>query len=320
MPRRAPFRVYMDRYLERLRNRSPATRAMYRKWLLELERTAVAVGLTSTPTLWTVEDVGTLLEARASRGDGIPRANTTVRNEIGLLNRYLKSLGNYSMDRALEEGDIRKPPDTKAYRRWKSLEDVILLRATATELEDRTALIVMQLALDAYLRVSEIASLDVADVRGTAIQVRRGKGRKDRVVAITERTEMDIEAYVEGPRKIMLGGSSHNRLVVHTHRGRPSGYSRITMSARVRAVGKACGVDVSPHDLRRTGAQLTYVASPTDRTVRDLQAALGHSTAEQTREYIGAAVVDQHRTVAIRDQYLREMYPETFGQSAPARY
>ena len=320
MPRRAPFRVYMDRYLERLRSRSPATRATYRKWLRELETTARSIGLTTTPVRWTLEDVEMLVEARALRLDGIPRANTTVRSEMGLLNRFLKSMGNYSMDRAMEYGDLRMPPDTRPYRRWKSLEDIIILRATAMEVKDHTALITMQLALDAYLRVSEIASLEMVDVRGTAIQVRRGKGRKDRVVAITERTALDIARYVSGPRVETLAGKTHPRLVVHTSRGAPSGYRPTSLSHRVRTIGQACGVAVSPHDLRRTGAQLTYIASPTEQTVRDLQSALGHSTTEQTRDYIGAAVVDQHKTLAIRDRYLQKMYPEEFSQSAAARY
>ena len=322
MPRKAPFRKYMDEYLERLRNRSPATRSMYRKWLLELEGTARSVGLTRTPTGWELEEIEMLLEARTFRMDGVPRANTTVRNEVGLLNRYLKHVGNYSLDRALEVGEVRKPPDTKAYRRWKSLEDVIALRATARHLGDHVALMSMQLALDAYLRVSEIASLDLVDAQGTTIQVRRGKGRKDRLVEITERTRLDLDLFISGPRADRVRGEHHPRLLVHRARGRLSGYSTHSIGHRVRMVGRACSppIAVSPHDLRRTGAQLTYVSNPTDRTVRDLQAALGHSTAEQTREYIGSAVVDQRRTIAARDRYLEKMYPEEFSQSGPCRY
>ena len=269
-----------------------------------------------------MEAISMLLEARTFREDGIPRANTTVRNEIGLLNRYLKSLGNYELDRALEVGDIRKPPDTKAYRRWKSLEDVIALRATARHLEDHVALMAMQLALDAYLRVSEIAALELRDIQGTTIQVRRGKGRKDRRVEITERTLIDIEQHISGPRAATLGGRHHAHLLVHTQRGTPSDYRPYSIGHRIRELGKACQppIAVSPHDLRRTGAQLTYIANPTDRTVRDLQAALGHTTAEQTREYIGAGVVDQRQTITARDRYFEKLYPEEFSQTPVARY
>ena len=322
MPRKAPFRKYMDKYLEKKRNRSLSTRQTYRKWLLELEGTARSIGLTRTPTSWTLEDIVLLLEARGFREDGIPRANTTVRNEIGLLSRYLKFIGNYELDTALEDGEIRKPPDTKAYRRWKTLEDVIALRATARALGDNIALITMQLALDAYLRVSEIANLDLINIQGTTIQVLRGKGRKDRQVEITERTRLDIDLFIMEPRADILKGRRHDRLMVHTQRGFPSGYSSSSLSHRVREVGKACQppIAVSPHDLRRTGAQLTYIANPTDRTVRDLQAALGHSNTEQTREYIGAGVVDQRKTITARDRYFEKLYPEEFSQSPLARY
>jgi hypothetical protein len=57
------------------------------------------------------------------------------------------------------------------------------------------------------------------------------------------------------------------------------------------------------------------MANPTDRTVRDLQAALGHSSVEQTREYIGAGVVDQAETMQQRDRWYNQLYPEEFGQS-----
>lgn len=322
MPRKAPFRKYMDKYLEKLRNRSPATRYKYRVWLLELEGTARSIGLNRTPTGWSLEAISMLLEARTFRLDGIPRANTTIRTEIGLLNRYLKSLGNYELDRALEIGDIRKPPDTKAYRRWKSLEDVIALRATARHLEDYVALMATQLALDAYLRVSEIAALELRDIQGTTIQVRHGKGRKDRRVEITERTLLDIEQFISGPRVAILKGRHHTHLLVHIHRGALSHYRPYSISHRIRELGKACQppIAVSPHDLRRTGAQLTYIANPTDRTVRDLQAALGHSTADQTREYIGAGVVDQRQTITARDRYFEKMYPEEFSQSVQSQH
>ena len=318
MPRKAPFRVYMERYLDKLRGRSPETVGLYSRTLARVWRTAREVGLTRSPRHWTLEDVQTLLEARRTREDGLARANSTVRNETGLLARFLRSCGNTVLSEALEYGEVRKPPNTLQHRRWHTLEDVIRLRVAARVAGEPTTLLAIQLGLDAYLRVGEMCRLELRDLRPFQVVVRQGKGRKDREVSVTERTRLDVEDYIQGPRAAMVASGDVPWLLVHVHRGRaPRPFQPGSMGHRIRRLGRTIDppIEVSPHDLRRSGARLTYMANPTDRTVRDLQAALGHSSVEMTREYIGAGVVDQAETMRLRDRWYNQLYPEEFGQS-----
>lgn len=318
MPRKAPFREYLERYMAKMKGRSPSTVDVYERLLQRLWATAREIGLLRSPRHWTLDEVLTLLVTRRTREDGMPRANTSVRQETSLLARFLRSCGNPILSEALEFGDVRKPPDTRQHRRWHDLENIIRLRVAARVANEPTTLLAIQLALDAYLRVGELCRLELRDLSGTELLVRQGKGRKDRPVSVTERTRLDIEDYIAGPRVAMVGTREVPWLLVHTHRGKaPSPFQPGSMGHRVRRLGANMTppMRVSPHDLRRSGAQLTYMANPTDRTVRDLQAALGHSSVEQTRDYIGAGVVDQAETMRLRDRWYAQLYPEEFSQS-----
>ena len=318
MPRKAPFRVYLERYLTKIKGRSPSTVDVYERALFQLWAEARNLGLLRSPRHWTLDEVLTLLEARRMRRDGLPRANTSIRQETTLLARFLRSCGNPVLSEALEFGDVRQPPNTRQYRRWHDLENIIRLRIAARVTNEPTTLMAIQLALDAYLRVGELCRLELRDLSGTELLVRQGKGRKDRPVSITERTRLDIEDYIAGPRAAMVGIHETSWLLVHVYRGKaPRPFKPGSMGHRIRRLGANLTppIRVSPHDLRRSGAQLTYMSNPTDRTVRDLQAALGHSSVEQTREYIGAGVVDQAETMRLRDRWYAQLYPEEFSQS-----
>lgn len=318
MPRKAPFRKRLEEYLARLAGIEEGSRTTYGKVLEGTWKAMPIAGISQgrSPSTWTLEEIQAIIDVRKTREDGIPRANTSLRGEIDTLNRFLKFCGNYRLDQALVFREVRKPPNTKAYRRWKSLEDIIHLRVGARRLGDDIALMTIQLALDAYLRVGEISRLELRDLTGTSIQVRHGKGRKDREVSITERTRLDLEEFITGARMRILRGCSSPFLLVHNRKAKPRPYRAESLSEHLRILGKSLNppMAVSPHDLRRSGAQLTYISNPTDKTVRNLQSALGHSTAEQTREYIGADVVDQHETLRLRDEYLAKLYPEEFSQ------
>jgi len=317
MPRKAPFRERMEEFEAKLRNRSKNTRRTYSKILQGFWKTTQELGYTKSPTFWTEDMITDFIEARATTSFGLPRANSSIRNEISLLNKFLRFCNNYHLHKALEFGDVRLPPNTKYHRRWKSLEEIICLRVQARELGDAKALITLMIALDVYLRIGEIITLELSDLTGPTVIVRQGKGRKDREVSITERTRMDLEEYISGPRAKMLKGKSCPFLLFYMSKGDPIPYKCTdTLAARIRRLGRSCDppIEVSPHDLRRSGAQLTYISNPTDKTVRDLQGSLGHSNTEQTRQYIGAGVVDQYATLKARDRYFAKMYPKEFGQ------
>jgi len=328
MPRRAPFLVYLGEYEKKLVNRSAHTQDQYPRTLKSIWWTAVEEGIirrSRSPRTWTREEIALLVRRRDYRLDGRPKANQSVRHERQILRKFLRFCGNPNMDAMMEWGELPMPPDTVVNVHWLSLEQVVALRVMAKDEDhgDPVALITLQIGLDLLPRASEMAGLTLQDVSGEMVTIRRGKGRKDRRVAMTLRTRLDIEEFINGPRAAVPNSHVSDRLLIYSRSPRlpPEPYNAKSLSEKLRELGRRCDppILVNAHTLRRTGGQLAYMASPTDQTVRDLQDALGHKTMEQTRRYIGAGIVDQQRTFQKRDEWYRQLYPEEFGQAGARR-
>jgi len=320
MPRKAPFLVYLEKYDEKLVHRSKHTREQYPRLLRSIWWTAQHVGIKRqrSPKCWTREEISMLVEARMLRMDGVRKANQSVRHELKVLDRFLRFCGNGHLASMLEWGDVTLPPDTVQNVRWISLDDAVRLRVQARDDGDYMSFMVLVLGLDVLLRVGEMSVLKVSDVRGDHVVVRQGKGRKDRQVRLLARPGTEIQDYLDTHRSALPGAHQVDHLLVYsaTPSRPPSPYSEKRLGERVRELGKRCDppIAVSPHDLRRSGGQHAYMADPSDRTVRELQAAYGHKTTEQTRRYIGADLVDQGRMFTAREDMYMRMYPDEFGQ------
>ncbi len=52
----------------------------------------------------------------------------------------------------------------------------------------------------------------------------------------------------------------------------------------VKQYGEACGLNIAPHDLRRTGAKLAHKAGA---PIEQIQLMLGHSSVKTTELYLG---------------------------------
>ena len=134
----------------------------------------------------------------------------------------------------------------------------------------------LEVAYGAGLRVSEVAALDVADVRTDAgtVTVRSGKGRKARIVPLGPPALAAVAAWcaeaalVEGP---LFRNVQGRRL---TSRG---------VYDVVRAAGVANGLsDVHPHALRHSFA--THLLG-NGADIRSIQEMLGHASLSTTQRY-----------------------------------
>jgi integrase len=277
---------------------------------------ATSQGLPSNPAVWNLENISDLLRARSTRLDGQPRANKSIRAQTYCLSGFLIHQENATLDRALRTGDIRLPPDTRSEVRWPTMDQVIALRVAARS--NPTDVVVVALAFEVMLRKSEISRLKVTDLRGDHIHVAApgAKRQKDREVWMSPMTRRTLDRYIEGPRTALVGDSQCPYLLVWRRGRAVAGYAPKTIEHRVRKTGRRADppFDVSPHDLRRSGARAVYMASRTENTLSRLQAALGHDSIDQTRDYIGISLIDQVEAFEARDRYFAEMYPEEFGQ------
>ena len=160
-----------------------------------------------------------------------------------------------------------------------------LLDACETERE-RTLILVL---LDTGIRCTEACNLNGEHINHTsgAIIVRHGKGAKDRVAFLGSRSLKQLLRYYRAQ-----GKPGNDEPVFRSERGQ----GRLTRSGLRQVlvrVGKAAGVVVTPHKLRRTFATWAW-RSGID--IQALQALMGHSDLTTLPSYLGIDVDDLRRS------------------------
>jgi site-specific recombinase XerD len=139
---------------------------------------------------------------------------------------------------------------------------------------------IFMLMLRCGLRVQEVANLtlDVIDYRRSQIQVRGGKGGKDRVVYISNDAAVALAKYLrERPR-------TEEKRIFLAEKGRCKGnpISVRAMQKRIEFYARKSGVPVSCHRLRHTMATQLLNA---DADLVSIQEILGHSQIKTTQRY-----------------------------------
>jgi integrase/recombinase XerD len=141
---------------------------------------------------------------------------------------------------------------------------------------------VLELFYATGLRVSELAKLTLNDLQLSAgYVVAMGKGQKERIVPVGSRAREALEAWLEGPRDVLLNGRSSRALFV-TPRG--AGFTRVGLWALVRRYALKAGIRIplSPHKLRHSFA--THLVER-GADLRVVQAMLGHADLATTQIY-----------------------------------
>ena len=138
--------------------------------------------------------------------------------------------------------------------------------------------LMMKLMLDLGLRVSEVIALEVRDVNWQSgqVKVRQGKGRKDRILWLNEKTLEELSTWR------VKQELAHQALLFGTSKG--TKVADHTMRRAVKRYGNLAGIekDVHPHMLRHTFATDLYRQS---RNIRLVQKALGHANLQTTMIY-----------------------------------
>ncbi len=143
-------------------------------------------------------------------------------------------------------------------------------------LSPRDKAIVLLLA-DSGIRRAELCALNWSDVdiKTGIVRIERGKGGKSRTVVMGVNTRRALLAY-----RRTINNNSNSALFQTKNESRLT--PRGLRSALLR-VGERAGVKVTPHALRRTFATLSLRAG---MNILQLQALLGHSSLDMTRQYI----------------------------------
>ena len=165
-------------------------------------------------------------------------------------------------------------------------------------------LVIVLTFLDAMLRLKELIDLEFSDInlQARSIQVRHGKGDKERVVFMGRRLTRAMREWLMLRGRYHLPGCDN---VFITRSGSPldeRGVEKV-----VQRLGREAGIEgvrCSPHTLRHTGATL-FIRNGGDPF--SLQRLLGHSDIQTTMIYVhiaGSALREAHARASPVDRLL----------------
>lgn len=190
---------------------------------------------------------------------------------------------------------------------WRGRPDVASRRPS--ELRDRAILMVL---VDCGLRASELCDLQVCDYDPKIGQLRvlRGKGNKERIVPVGNRTADAIDDYLAsrgvkpGQRRRRLSDSdvAPDAPLFATSTGQP--LSRYELLNMVQACAQRAGVaNANLHRFRHTFA-INYLRRHPN--IYTLQRVLGHSSLDTVKIYLAISdvdVIEAHRSASVADNW-----------------
>lgn len=141
--------------------------------------------------------------------------------------------------------------------------------------------LIIKLLYSSGLRLQELINLKRKDIdfERNILNVKKGKGNKDRTTLISENLKMDLLKYY----------SNNIFKTEYVFEGRNSKYSKKSVQKVLDLAGKKIGIKVTPHMLRHSFATHLLEAG-TD--IRHIQKLLGHSDLKTTEIYTHVSTKD----------------------------
>ena len=145
--------------------------------------------------------------------------------------------------------------------------------------------IMIELIYATGIRVSELTNLSVSDVRLLEGFIRvvwkGGKGSKERLVPVAERTMEKLKNYIETVRPTFMGDRPSS-VLFFGRSGRPMTRQGFWKMLKIYALKAGVSTKVSPHTLRHSFASHML---DNDADLRAIQEMLGHSDISTTQIY-----------------------------------
>jgi integrase/recombinase XerD len=138
---------------------------------------------------------------------------------------------------------------------------------------------ILELMYSTGTRVSEVVQLDLDEVNDSGLLRVRGKGSKERIVAVGTFAARSLDAYLVRSRPSLVGPKAERALFLNRRGGR---LSRQSIWEIIQRSGETCGVEVSPHSLRHSFATHLIEGGADVRVVQEL---LGHASVATTQIY-----------------------------------
>lgn len=193
--------------------------------------------------------------------------------------KYLCSKANLVDENPTAELESVKIP--KHLPKYFSLDDCVTLLASTDQRNAKRDYCMLTLFLNCGMRLAELVSINITDIRGDSLVV-IGKGGKERTVYLNQACLSAIEAYLPIRKEQKATAAARNALFLSERGNR---ISRRTVQYTVEKYVKKIGLDphkYTTHKLRHTAATLMHQSGV---DIRVLQEILGHKQLSTTEIY-----------------------------------
>jgi site-specific recombinase XerD len=260
-------RFFKDCYLRNLRpatvtyykNEFHAAKKIINKQLMEWDEKDVEKFILKSKKIMKVTTINTRLRALRAFYNFLSKKkilDTNPMKNIKLLRdrqKTIETLDNLELEELLKA--IRKERSFVAFR-----DEVIVL-----------------VFLDTGVRLSELVGIDIQDVRGNKIIIRKTKNMFERIVYLSKTTEEQLQKYL-----LIRGEVETKKLFINQDEGPLNSHS---IQTRLTKYGKLANINkrVSPHTFRHTMAKRMIVSGVDAFSLMQL---LGHSDITITKRYV----------------------------------
>lgn len=165
-------------------------------------------------------------------------------------------------------------------------EKVRVMKRVLLEQSERNYIMFM-IGINAGLRISDILSLRVRDVKGEDIYVIEQKTGNEREIPINDTLKRALKKYIKGKKD--------NDVLIKSREGVNQPIHRNTAYSIIRKAGEQVGLNrLGTHTMRKTFGYNYYQRTKNIEALREM---FGHSDVRYTRRYIG-----------IEEDFIREQY------------
>lgn len=165
-------------------------------------------------------------------------------------------------------------------------------QALATGMRNRA---IMEVLYSTAIRLTELMSLDIhdTDLKERVLYIRKGKGRKERVVPMGKTAVKHLGSYLQSIRPGLVKTRSHETILFVNRFGGPLSKSSVHAFIRKYRFGAGIEKPVSPHTFRRTCA--THLLQQ-GADIRYIQKLLGHKRLGTTQAYTRVMPIEVKQT------------------------
>lgn len=276
----------------RAAGKSPHTISAF---LRDLRKLQEAVQM--APDQITASDLDSFIAEMHIKPDGEPRSPNSLnrlRTALRTFFTWLQQAGMIEINPASGIKTSSVDPRPPVYLTDPEERDLLrCLRDNRTKKHALRDTAIIHLLLDTGIRVGELVGLNLEDIDGKHLRVRRSKGGSPVVKFLPARTRKTIETYLSTERQLLLKEKDSDALFLNQQGGRLHARAVQQMiPAWVERVGITKAV--TPHTLRHTFA--TSLLNKTGNLLL-VQKALGHRNVTTTQVY--AHVADASLEAAI---------------------